>query len=285
MFTTFLYNIETFNNLVNDIYLNYKKIYKLNKNDKCYLHITPLIVNNKTFEEIYDVIYISAHENTISKIACGNNINISVKTINENDKFYTFNIISKSFILLNGYDILRIKKYIDYDKSKSLINDILNKTVKSSRFIIGSGDLALHIENYIINNVLTNATDFRIIANNILCYIDKLYNEFSKNLTGFEIFFDLVVDANNYNLIINDFSVVLQILIVSYKTDNNQDKLETFKNILLQKYNEQIININYKNLQRSVFVDIKHGIRILVKFTSYLELLFFIAILDMLPNV
>lgn len=285
MFTTVLYSIETFNNLISDIYLNYKKIYKLNKNDKCYLHMTPLIINNKTFEEIYDVIYISAYENTISKIACGNNVNISVKTINENDKFYTFNIVNKSFVLLNGYDILKIKKYIDYEKSKSLINDILNKTVKSDKFIIGSGDLALHFENYVINNILTNSIDFSIITNNMSYYIDKLYDKFSKNLVGLEIFFDLVVDTNNYNLTTDDFSVVLQILIVSYKTDDDQNKLETFKNSLLRKYNEQIINIDYKNLQRSVFVDIKHGIRILVKFTDFLELLFFIAILDMLPNI
>lgn len=285
MSTIFLNNIETFNSFINDVYVNYKKIYNLDKNDKCYLHITPLIINNETLEEIYDVIYISMHENTISRIACGNNINISVKTINENDKFYLFNVINKSFVLLNGYDILKIKKYIDYEKSKLLINDILNKKVKPSKYIIGSGDLALHIENYIFNNVLTNYSEFKNIINNMSHYIDKLYNEFIKHLTNLEIFFNLVVDANNHDIIVNNFSMVLQILIVSHKTIEDQNKLEMFTNSLLLKYSEQIININLKYLQRSIFVNIKHGMCILFKFTDYLELLFFINMLDIIKNV
>lgn len=285
MSTTLLNNIETFNSFIIDTYINYKEIYNLDKNDKCYLHIAPLIINNETLKEIYDVIYISMHENTISRVACGSNINVSVKTINENDKFYAFNVINKSFVLLNGYDILKIKKYIDYEKSKSLINDILNKKVKPGKYIIGSGDLALHIENYILNNVLTNYSEFKNIVNNVFHYMDKLYTEFVKNLTNLEIFFDLVVDANNYNITVNNFSMVLQILIVSRKTIEDQNKLEMFTSSLLSKYSKQIININLKNLQRSIFADIKHGICILFKFTDYLELLFFINMLDTIKNI
>lgn len=285
MAVTFLDNIKMFNSIIHDILVSYKKIYKPNKNDKYYLHITPLIVDINTTKEIYDVIYISMYNNTINKIVYGSKTNISVKVINENDKFYSFNIINKSFALLDGYDILKIRKYFDYDKSKTLIADLLNNHIRPGKYIIGSGDLALHIENYIINNILSKYSSFKIIFNNLSAYINDLYDKLIENLSNQEIFFDLVIDANKYDNILNNYSMAMQVLIVSDKTDNDQSKIELFENRLLTKYNNQIINIDLKNLHRSIFTNTKYGISILLKFTEYLELLFLISMLDTIKNI
>lgn len=280
-----LNNINLFNSIIHDIITTYKKIYKLSRNDKCYLNIAPLIINKETLEEIYNIIYISTYNNTISKIAYGDKTNVSIKTINKDDKFYLFNIVNKSFDILSGYDILKIRKYIDFDNSKLLMSNILNNNIKPGSYIVGSGELALHIENYIISNILINYSNYKNIINNIQNYFAKIYNELTKNLSGLDIYFDLAIDINNQDKNLKNHDIVMRILLISDKTDNDQIKLETFKNKLLAKYKNYIVNIDLKNLEKSVFVNTEYGISILLRFTDYLELLFFITMLDMIKDI
>lgn len=280
-----LNNMNLFNSIIHDIFITYKKIYKLSRNDKCYVNITPFIINTETLEEIHDIIYISTYSNTISKVAYGNKTNVSIKTINKDDKFYLFNIVNKSFDILSGYDILKIRKYIDFDNSKLLMSNILNKNIKPGSYIIGSGELALHIENYIISNILINYSNYKNIINNIQNYFAKIYNELTKNLSGLDIYFDLAVDINNQDKNLKNHDIVMRILLISDKIDNDQSKFETFKNKLLTKYENQFVSVDLKNLEKSVFINTEYGISILLRFTYYLELLFFITMLDTIKNI
>lgn len=287
--STFLDRIKMFNNIISDIYTNYKNIYKIDNKDKCYINVAPLFVNTKTLEKIYNTLYVSKHDMTLNKIildknAFNSDIDIRFKTINIRDQLYLFNIVNKSFVKLQYSDLISLRDIIDYDKSKIFVSKVLNNDIKHGKYLIETYNFALHIENYIINHIIK--TDCEYSVDNVINMINQLYDEFVRYITNLEIYLDLLTDIdNNIDTLLGDYDLALRILIISHKTDNNKEKIQSLKKILLSNYKDTILEVLIESLKKSIFMDIEYGVSVTFKFTDYLELLFYISTLEQIKNI
>lgn len=286
MATLALDDILLFNDFVNVVLTAYKRIYKLNKNDKCYLYINSAFLDTKQLKEIHDVVYILLQNNkTVNIVAYSDDLNVKLSLLKEHDKFCLFDIIHKTFDTLNSQEILNLRDYLDYDKSKSLIDKLFSNKIRRGKYLIGSGDLALHFENYIASNLLSCNIDIKSVTANSLVFINQLYNEISKNLDNLKVYLDLAINANKYNCSPNQYISLLQIDLLSVKTNNDKYIFEEFVNSILAQYRKHIFDIRLKRLRKTVFTDVNYSISILFKFDSYFDLLFYISVLNMIKNV
>lgn len=285
MNTAFAENIILFNNFVTDLYANYKDIYRPNKTDKCYLHVNPIIFNLQSQEAIYNVTNIVMYDNTVNMVTYSKDWNIKIASVKDEDLVYMFDVIRKTFIVLSGSDILKMRDYLDYDKCESFIDMLLSGNIKSGKYLLGSGDVALHFENYIVNVLLTDNTDLKTIVENSLEHISKIYHETVKNLSQLELYFDFAINLNGVNNLVDQYKVALQIDLLSIKVNENENLFKKFVALMHAKYSNYIIDINLKKLQKSVFTNVDYSISIVYQFNDYFELLFFITMLDVLKRI